>query len=188
MSGKKPEENQSEETPKPKPTTPPEQEQERTPAPPETPKVETPKQQDVDEDEQEPEHEPKWLKSRLDRAREQGARDKEQEMRSEIDELKTQVAGLVSETLSEKRKRVATEVGVPEKYVTGENEEDMRTSAQEFLEDSKKLLEASQKQRRGYVPTQGTSDPEQEGLSPYDVGRERAQARFDKTKQAATAS
>ncbi|RBP66430.1 uncharacterized protein DUF4355 [Brevibacterium sanguinis] len=49
--------------------------------------------------------------------------------------------------------RIASTKGVPSRYLTGDTEEELKKSADEFLSDLEKLSP------RGYVPTAGTGDP-----------------------------
>lgn len=129
-----------------------------------------------DKEDPEPTNEPRWLKSRLDRAREAGAKEKEKEMSDRIVKLEKRIDDLIEKDLSLTREKIALELGVPAKYASGNTEKEMRENAEAFLEDSKSVLK---QKPRGYVPNQGTAKTN-EGVSPFDVGRSRAQDRFNK--------
>lgn len=145
----------------------------------EQPKEDLQKGEEEDKDDKEdpePTNEPRWLKSRLDRAREAGAKEKEQEMSEQIEKLEKRIDELVDKSLSSTREKIALELGVPAKYASGNTEKEMRENAEAFLEDSKSVLK---QKPRGYVPNQGTAKTN-EGVSPFDVGRSRAQGRFNR--------
>lgn len=101
--------------------------------------------------------------------------------KARIGELEAKVQDL-SGSLSEKEKqevrakaieKVAAEKKVPARWITGETPEEMAASADEWLEDVKSLS------KPGVIPTQGTGDPNAQ-TSPYEAGRERAEARYHK--------
>jgi len=86
-------------------------------------------------------------------------------------------------TLSQKEKdaehdkavaKVAAEKKVPAKWISGDTPEAMAASADEWLTDAKVAAKPA-----GYVASQGTGDPGAQS-SPYEAGRERAEARYHK--------
>ncbi len=81
-------------------------------------------------------------------------------------------------TLSQKdadieRARIAAAKKVPERWILGSTVEEMEKAADEWLADAKSVA------KPGVIPSQGTGDPKAQ-TSPYEVGRERAEARYGK--------
>lgn len=68
--------------------------------------------------------------------------------------------------------RIASEKKVPAKYLSGDTEEALIASADEFLADIQSITPEG---KPGHVPSTGTGDPKPE-VSSLDTGRARAQA------------
>lgn len=139
-------------------------------------------------EQQQPSADPAWLAPRLERAREAGRREGETAAReqstSEVEQLRQQVTELTSqlgtltssldnERLNVQRAQVAAAKKVPARYVTGDTEEEMNAAADQFLADAKGAA------KPGFIPSQGTGKPDAQ-VSSYELGRERAEARYRK--------
>ena len=99
----------------------------------------------------------------------QRALDQIEALKAEAEQSKAAAAQAERAVLVEK---VAASKGVPAKYLTGESEEDLVASADEFLEDASSLARPSQS---GYVPTTGTGDPKA-SVDEVQLAKERAAA------------
>lgn len=102
----------------------------------------------------------------------------EQKQAEELEQLRTRAAEL-EQTLARKDRdilaqRIAADKGVPVKYLTGDTEEEIVASADEFLNDVQTIAPPKPS---GYVPSQGTGDPTPP-TSSLDEVRERANKRF----------
>ena len=99
----------------------------------------------------------------------QKALDQIEALKAEAEQAKTAASQAQRLALVEK---VAASKGVPAKYLTGESEEDLVASADEFLEDASSLASPAQS---GYVPTTGTGDPKA-SVDEVQLAKERAAA------------
>lgn len=96
------------------------------------------------------------------------------ERQATIDQLNGTLSAKDAESmLAAARQKVADEKKVPTRWITGDTPEAMAASADEWLVDAKSLG------KPGVIPTQGTGDPNAQ-TNPYEAGRERAQARYNK--------
>lgn len=92
------------------------------------------------------------------------------ELEGKVQEL---TGNLSAKEVEVEKTKIAAAKKVPAKWITGSTVEEMEQSADEWLEDAKSVKPAN------YVPSQGTGNPKAE-LSPYEAGRERAEARYGK--------
>lgn len=75
--------------------------------------------------------------------------------------------------------RVSSVKNVPARYISGDTEEEMIASADQFLADLQDALAAEEaKKRTGHVPSQGTGESRPEPSS-LESGAERARAKYN---------
>lgn len=94
-----------------------------------------------------------------------------------ITELETEVStlngSLSAKDIEVEKAKIAAAKKVPEKWLNGSTREELERSADEWLEDAKSAA------KPGGNPYQGTGDPNAQ-TTPYELGRERAEARYSK--------
>ena len=94
---------------------------------------------------------------------------------SELEDKVQELTGSLSaKEIEVEKTKIAAAKKVPAKWITGSTVEEMEKSADEWLEDAKNVTKPA-----NFVPKQGTGDPKAE-ISPYEAGRERAEARYGK--------
>lgn len=96
---------------------------------------------------------------------------------SRIGELEAKVQDLTgslsAKEIEVEKTKVAAAKKVPAKWITGSTVEEMEKSADEWLADAKSVT------KPGVIPSHGGGDPNVK-TSPYEAGRERAEARYGK--------
>lgn len=101
----------------------------------------------------------------------------EQKQAEELEKLRTRAAELESELSKKDRdilaQKVAADKGVALRWITGDTEDDMIASADQFLEDAKSLAPS----KPGIIPSAGTGDPKAAPSSVADA-QARAAAKY----------
>lgn len=98
--------------------------------------------------------------------------DEVEKLKKQLDEIRAESTTAVRKALAEK---VATVKGVPAKYLTGDTEEDLVASADEFLADVQGI---APDRPSGVVPSAGTGATRPDVAS-LNTGRERALAKLN---------